>query len=224
MRQSCLRCKARCVQVLGIALRAYQLERGVCSTTDRQTTFTPFPEGSVRPASRRARVRAAVLVRAVSLGLVTAFALGCGRDKISAGTNQVPSTTEFDAAAAHRPATVGVDAGGGAERPTEPVLDAGGTETSVCPPPANDSCVSPPPSFANTIAPILASRCSVCHDPNLPVGPWPLEDYQDVMAWADMIATDLATCSMPPPDGGTILPERERQLLFAWLACNAPNN
>jgi len=92
----------------------------------------------------------------------------------------------------------------------------------TCPPPSSEVCVGPAPSFANTILPILNRSCNTCHDPNVPGGPWPLNDYADVMAWSLAIADDLVTCEMPPPDGGTTLTESDRQLLFAWLNCGAP--
>ena len=94
----------------------------------------------------------------------------------------------------------------------------------ACPPPLSTVCAAPPPSYANDIVPILDARCNGCHDPAIPDGPWPLHDYQDVIDWKGVVVDSLLNCAMPPADSPTTLPEVERQRLFAWVACDTPNN
>jgi len=100
---------------------------------------------------------------------------------------------------------------------------AGGAAAS-CPPPASTVCVQPAPSFAADIAPILDRSCNGCHTVDNPDGVWPLNSWADVAAWSNLIIPDLVQCRMPPPDSTTPFPEADRQLFFAWLACNSPNN
>jgi hypothetical protein len=94
----------------------------------------------------------------------------------------------------------------------------------ACPPPRSTTCLTPQPSFARDIVPILDARCNDCHDPTNPDGPWPLHDYQDVVDWKGIVVDSLLNCTMPPPDGPTSLPEEARQRLLAWVACDTPNN
>jgi len=101
--------------------------------------------------------------------------------------------------------------------------DADGS-AAACPPPSSTACAAPSPSYANDIVPIFDARCNGCHDPTIPDGPWPLHDYQDVIDWKGLVVDSLLNCTMPPADGGTPLPELERQRLFAWVACDTPDN
>ena len=85
-------------------------------------------------------------------------------------------------------------------------------------------CPATVPSYATQIAPIFNARCNGCHNANDPTGPWPFDSHSDVDDWSGMILDDLEHCTMPPPDSGMPLPDNERALLQAWLACGAPNN
>jgi hypothetical protein len=111
--------------------------------------------------------------------------------------------------------------GGGAGGSTG---SAGAGGAASCPPPASLTCPPTPPSFANDIVPILDRSCNGCHAPNVPNGPWPLQDYADVAAWKDLIIPDLEGCTMPPADSGVAFLESERQLIFSWLVCGNPDN
>lgn len=86
------------------------------------------------------------------------------------------------------------------------------------------ACPAVVPSYATDIAPIFSVRCGSCHNPNDPSGPWPFDNHADVSGWRVDILRDIEDCSMPPPSSGMPLPEDERALLHAWLACGAPDN
>jgi hypothetical protein len=60
-----------------------------------------------------------------------------------------------------------------------------------------------------------------CHASGGPA--WPLTQYSDVAAWADIIQADVAGCTMPPPDAGA-LPAAEQAQLVDWILCGASNN
>jgi hypothetical protein len=120
---------------------------------------------------------------------------------------------------------VPIDSGAGIEASAADVdfLDGSAIDDS-------GACVSPPsvcpsnvPSYSREVAPILDAKCNNCHTlgPGLP---WPLTNYQDVRDWRTYIITDLANCTMPPPDGGTVLTSAQAHTLVTWLACGTPDN
>ena len=51
---------------------------------------------------------------------------------------------------------------------------------------------------------------------------WPLTTYDDVAGWADVIASDVVTCTMPPADGGVPITEHDRITLVNWFVCGNP--
>ncbi len=77
-------------------------------------------------------------------------------------------------------------------------------------------CPEPAPVFAD-VAPIFQEVCSTCHSE--PGGPWPLDDYQHIADWQDVIRDDLLTCAMPPPNQGVTLSDSDRQLILTWIRC-----
>jgi hypothetical protein len=93
-----------------------------------------------------------------------------------------------------------------------------------CVPPAYEACPAAVPSFAKDIAPIINQRCNNCHVAGVDGGPWPLDTWQNIKDWQDLLITDLHGCTMPPADAGTPFPADERDKVWAWLMCNAPNN
>lgn len=148
-----------------------------------------------------------VWLRRLSLPSLAALLLGCGITKPQGSFEpDADGSAEVDLPS-------GVDQDGG-------TVDA----TVTCPPPLSTVCAAPAPSFAWEVVPILDARCNGCHDPALPNGPWPFHDYQDVLDWKGVFVDSLVNCTMPPADGGVALPEDERQRLFAWIACGAPDN
>jgi len=80
------------------------------------------------------------------------------------------------------------------------------------------------PSFSREIAPILNQRCNNCHSPEIDGGPWPLDTQQNVRDWSTLLIKDLKECAMPPPDAGDAFPAEERDKVWAWLICGAPDN
>jgi hypothetical protein len=144
------------------------------------------------------------LIRCARVASLAALLLGCGNSKPVAVSDP--------------------DAGAGlASDATADDGDASVTPVG-CLPPRSTSCLEPQPSFAREIVPILDVRCNGCHDPAIPDGPWPLHDYQDVVEWKGVVVDSLLNCTMPPPDSAITLPEEERQRLFAWVACDTPDN
>ena len=113
----------------------------------------------------------------------------------------------------------GAGDGGGAS-----ALGGAGGATIACTPPASTICAQPAPSFAAGSSPVVDRSCNTCHADDNPDGIWPLHAWADVAAWQQLIISDLVNCTMPPPDSGTPFSESERQQLFAWLACNSPDN
>ncbi len=83
------------------------------------------------------------------------------------------------------------------------------------------TCNLPSPSFQNDVLPLLDRTCnSTCHAPG--VGPWPLNNEQDVFDWGSIIYGDIEACTMPPPDasaGNGLLTNGERAVVLNWLAC-----
>jgi hypothetical protein len=85
---------------------------------------------------------------------------------------------------------------------------------------APTACVDPRPTYAD-IAPIIERRCSSCHT-GAKGEPWPLDDYESVADWWDVIRDELVSCSMPPPDSGVMMSAAERDEVLMWLRCGFP--
>lgn len=83
----------------------------------------------------------------------------------------------------------------------------------------------PLPTYHQDIAPILADRCVRCHQDGT-AAPFPLTDYDDAKAHAEMIADVVVDLRMPPwfanPRHGVFqndpsLTRQERDLLVRWV-------
>lgn len=85
---------------------------------------------------------------------------------------------------------------------------------------APSECPEPAPRYAD-VAPIILERCASCHT-GASGGPWPLDTYVRVTAWASSVQSDLLHCTMPPADSGVVMAEGERELISSWLACDYP--
>jgi hypothetical protein len=102
--------------------------------------------------------------------------------------------------------------------------DSPRSDAPACPGVTEETCPDSVPSYASDIAPIVEARCEHCHAPNNDQGLWTLSDQESVNAWSDTILRQIRACAQPPPDSGYSLTLAERQLLEAWLVCDAPDN
>jgi len=76
----------------------------------------------------------------------------------------------------------------------------------------------------NSIRIILETRCSPCHFPNgVDDVKHDFSTYQNDHNGSGSIFSSVLGCYMPPSDSGALTPT-ERETLFAWLVCGAPNN
>jgi len=85
-------------------------------------------------------------------------------------------------------------------------------------------------TYSNQIARILQNRCVECHREG-EVAPFAMTEYDEVAGWADTIAEVVRDNRMPPwhanPEHGSfsnarMLPDEEKNLLYAWAAAGAP--
>jgi hypothetical protein len=85
------------------------------------------------------------------------------------------------------------------------------------------SCPPSIPSYAQTVAPILANRCEGCHFPGSTRARTDLSTYAGVFANRGTVLNQVYGCVMPPSTE-TQLSAEEKTTLMAWLVCGAPNN
>lgn len=110
---------------------------------------------------------------------------------------------------------------GDASRDPVPSGDAGRIE--VCPRSLPKDCPAPP-SYKQDIAPLVETRCLMCHGPGGKAYPArDLTSYDHMYAQRTEILSQVYNCRMPPEDG-TPLSARELDLLLLWLVCGAPND
>lgn len=85
-------------------------------------------------------------------------------------------------------------------------------------------------TYVNSVAAILQKRCLECHRQG-EIGPFAMDDPEEVAGWADMIAEVVAERRMPPwhaaPEHGDFandrsLDEDEIETLTRWAAAGAP--
>jgi hypothetical protein len=117
---------------------------------------------------------------------------------------------------------------GCAENAAKPSADNSGeaNDALVSPgtcPALGDTCSVTPPSYKDTIAPIIEARWTSCHT-GVGDGPWPLDTWENLAEWADLVTTSVDGCKMPPADAGVPFTAGERKDLRTWLICGAPNN
>ena len=91
---------------------------------------------------------------------------------------------------------------------------------AICNVIAPTECSQPALRYAD-VAPVFRTRCASCHL-DAPGAPWPLDEYQPIADWADVVRDELLRCSMPPADSGVSLPHSERDAILAWLRCGYP--
>src|SRR5579883_2718899 len=81
-----------------------------------------------------------------------------------------------------------------------PPADAGpGMDAAPqCPNDLPGSCPASMPSYQADIAPLLASRCIPCHNPNGIESSKPLNSYSAVYGLRGTVLTQVYGCQMPP--------------------------
>jgi hypothetical protein len=114
----------------------------------------------------------------------------------------------------------------------------------VCDPPADPTCPSVVPSFANDVYPnVFVPFCTgPCHSPIGVESKTPLTTYQQIYGQNGQEAGEILNqvfenCLMPPSNAPAQLTDGDgdggspdsatgnaRQTLLDWLACEAPNN
>lgn len=99
----------------------------------------------------------------------------------------------------------------------------GGGGGTSCPNDLPASCPAEVPSYAMDVAPLLKARCSPCHFEGGTQAKERLGSYEEVFALRGPVLNQVYACAMPP-EGGALLDAGERQTLFAWLVCGAPEN
>jgi mono/diheme cytochrome c family protein len=112
------------------------------------------------------------------------------------------------------------------------VAPAACQKTAVyCPPPPTSGCPDGgSPSFANDVYPnVIVPVCVGCHSPDGGESSKPFLSYQEIYGKngteAETIRTNVFyTCVMPPSGAPKTLTDDQRQTLWDWLACGAPND
>lgn len=107
---------------------------------------------------------------------------------------------------------------------------AGGLGADMMPACINElpsSCPSPAPMWDDGgdggVSALVTSRCAVCHRVGGLSAEWPLDSYAGVFKLRQAVLDQVYSCYMPPPDAGQ-LDDSQKQALFGWLVCGAPNN
>jgi uncharacterized membrane protein len=95
------------------------------------------------------------------------------------------------------------------------------TSGPSCTPGDLPTCTVPPPSYATTVAPIVAAQCTPCHSLGGVESKTPLVTVADVQKYAGSVLDQVDACLMPQ---GSVLTDADRRTLLTWLVCGAPNN
>ena len=92
-----------------------------------------------------------------------------------------------------------------------------------CPKDPPQTCPSPAPAYAANVAPVIQSRCAICHRPGGIQETVPFQTYDQVQMWQVGIKAMLEACMMPPADQPQPTQQQWRAIL-GWIACGAMNN
>lgn len=112
------------------------------------------------------------------------------------------------------------------ESVTRPRTDAVGCLISL----PRETTANTDVSFCNQISRILNQHCVECHREG-EIGPFALDDYDEVVGWADMSLEVIDQGRMPPwhasPDHGSFanarqMPEKDKQTLRRWVDAGMP--
>lgn len=102
-------------------------------------------------------------------------------------------------------------------------LSACSTPAASCPADLPASCPADIPSFQTTVAPIVASHCTRCHDADASQSSLSFATYDLIYASRSAVLDQLYACNMPPA-GAAQLTLAERVTVLTWLVCGSPNN
>jgi uncharacterized membrane protein len=101
----------------------------------------------------------------------------------------------------------------------------GGDPGPTCANVGTDTCLSPAPTYAADVVPIIQARCVVCHMPGGQEPGMPFQTYAQ-LSGSDTTSTirfELDLCAMPPA-GQPQLTDAERATIIDWIVCGAPND
>jgi uncharacterized membrane protein len=98
---------------------------------------------------------------------------------------------------------------------------SGPPEQDACPVPPQRGCPTDALTFSTGIADLLHTRCFPCHSADGVEQSHQLTDYDHVKGERMGIASQVASCSMPP-SGSPVLTSSERQQIIDWYTCGTP--
>jgi hypothetical protein len=100
---------------------------------------------------------------------------------------------------------------------------SGSSGAGSCPNDLPAACPSPPPSYAQDVAPVFQQSCTPCHAAGGVQEGRLLTDYAHAFALRGDVLNQVHACRMPPSNGPP-LTAAGRKVLLAWLVCGAPDN
>ena len=85
------------------------------------------------------------------------------------------------------------------------------------------TCPATPPSYQQTVGPIISQKCVTCHYPGTTIAKGDFSTYANVYANRGSMLNQAYSCIMPPSSGPPLTADERTQLL-TWFVCGAPNN
>ena len=94
-----------------------------------------------------------------------------------------------------------------------------------CPHGAPAGCAAPP-SYSQSIAPLVTRTCLPCHAPGGVASDRDLSMYAKLTRLETTVISQVNGCLMPPADAGpdAMMTAADRTELVQWFVCGAPNN
>jgi len=101
--------------------------------------------------------------------------------------------------------------------------DAAPDATIECPNDLPDSgdCATAAPSYDVDVAPIIATRCTICHTPGGMETSRLFGSYDQAYALRREMLTQIYACLMPKPPAAALTAD-ERRTMLKWFICGAP--
>ena len=82
------------------------------------------------------------------------------------------------------------------------------------------SCAGPPPTYTDDVRPILERRCFKCHaGEGVAADEHDFSQVQTLRAQKTALASEVATCAMPPAPEPPVA-DAESEVLLRWVACD----